>query len=100
MARQSLNKLLEPKRNELSELKRLCSDTKKQIDEAVEQGNNALLTLQDEYEELAEKKRELLRSIEKLEDQFEHLSKKVKYAENTYGGYLETIKGVKNERDV
>lgn len=100
MAKQNLNKLLEPKRNELSELKRLCSDTRKQIDDAVEQGNNALLTLQDEFEELAEKKRELLRNIEKLEDQFEHLSKKVKYAENTYGGYLETIKEEKSERDV
>lgn len=100
MAKQKLSDLLEPKKNELSGLQRLLKDTQKQIDDAVEQGNNALLDLQDEFEELAEKKRELLREIEKLEEQFEHLTKKVKYAENTYGGYLEAIKEKKNERDV
>lgn len=97
MKSQKLNNLLEPKKNELSELQRLLKDTRREIDGAVEQGNNALLDLQEEFEELAEKKRELLRNIEKLEDDYKKLSSKIKYAENTYGKYLSAIKGGKGE---
>lgn len=93
-----LNNLLAPKRNELSELQKLCRETQKQIDDAVEQGNDTLLSLQDEYEELAEKKRELLRDIEKLEDRLKNIRTKIGYAENTYGKYLDAIReGKKNE---
>lgn len=99
MAKQNLNKLLKPKKNELSELQRLCKDTKKQIDDAVEQGNNALLSLQDEYNEIAEKKRQLLRDVESLEGKLEGLKKKINYAENTYGKYLEVIKGGEDKNE-
>ena len=92
MRNQKLNSLLEPKESELAELKRLLSATQNQIDDAVEQGNNALLSLNDEYKELAEKKRGLLREIEKLEDRLGELRDKLNYAENTYGRYLEEIK--------
>ena len=96
-----LKNLLAPKRNELSELQKLCRETKKQIDDAVEQGNDTLLTLQDEFEELAEKKRELLRDIEKLEERAEKLKTKIGYVENTYGKYLDAIReGKKNEVQV
>ena len=54
MKSQKLNSLLEPKKNELAELQRLLKATQNQIDDAVEQGNNALLSLSDEFEELAE----------------------------------------------
>jgi predicted nuclease with TOPRIM domain len=84
--------LLEPKKDELAELKKLLKATSSQIDDAVEQGNNALLSLNDEYKELAEKKRGLLREIEKLEDRLGELRDKLNYAENTYGRYLEEIK--------
>lgn len=96
-----LKSLLAPKRNELSELQKLYRETKKQIDDAVEQGNDTLLTLQDEFEELAEKKRELLRDIEKLEERAEKLKTKIGYVENTYGKYLDAIReGKKNEVQV
>ena len=95
MKSQKLNSLLEPKRNELSELQRLCRDTKKQIDDAVEQGNDALLSLQDEFEELAAKKRDLLRQIEGLESELAAIKDKLDYAENTYSKYLSTIKSYK-----
>jgi predicted nucleic acid-binding Zn-ribbon protein len=85
----------------LSELQRLCKETQKQIDDAVEQGNDTLLTLQQEFEELAKKKRELLRDIEKLEDRLERVRSKVSYTENTYGEYLKAIKeGKRNEPEV
>jgi len=101
MEKKNLKSLLQPKRNELSELQRLCRETQKQIDDAVEQGNDTLLTLQDEFEELAKKKRELLRDIEKLEDRWERLRKKVSYTENTYGEYLNAIReGKRNEPKV
>lgn len=101
MEKKKLKNLLAPKRNELSELQKLCRETKKQIDDAVEQGNDTLLSLQDEYEELAEKKRELLRDIEKLEDRLENIRTKIGYAENTYGKYLDAIReGKKNEPKV
>lgn len=92
MRSQKLNSLLEPKKNELAELQRLLSATKTQIDDAVEQGNNALLSLSDEFEELAEKKRQLLRDIDELEERYSKLKDKLNYAENTYGKYLATIK--------
>lgn len=92
-----LNNLLQPRRNELDELQKLCRETKKQIDDAVEQGNDTLLSLQDEYEELAAKKRDLLRDIEKLEDRLDNIKSKIGYAENTYGKYLETIRERKTD---
>ena len=97
MARQKLNSLLEPK-EELSELNKLLKSTQKQIDDAVEQGNDALLALSDEFEELAEKKRKLLRDMEELEEQYNKLKDKMKYAENTYGKYLATIKENESEK--
>lgn len=92
MRSQKLNSLLEPKKNELAELQRLLKATKNQIDDAVEQGNNALLSLSDEYEELAEKKRNLLREVEDLETRLGEIKDKLNYAENTYGKYLKAIK--------
>lgn len=97
MKSQKLNSLLDPKKNELAELQKLLKATQNQIDDAVEQGNNALLSLSDEFEELAEKKRQLLRDIESLEDRLEKMKDKLNYAENTYGKYLATIKSYKEE---
>lgn len=97
MGKQNLRNLLEPKKSELSELQRLCRDTQKQIDDAVEQGNDALLSLQDEYEKIAERKRQLLRDIEGLETELERLKKKVSVAENTYGNYLAEIRKGRDE---
>lgn len=98
MKSQRLNSLLEPKKNELAELQRLLRTTQSQIDDAVEQGNNALLSLSDEFEELAEKKRQLLRDIDDLQERYEKLKDKLNYAENTYGKYLATIKENENEK--
>lgn len=98
MKSQKLNSLLEPKKNELAELQRLLRTTQSQIDNAVEQGNNALLSLNDEFEELAEKKRQLLRDIEGLEERLKNMKDKLNYAENTYGKYLATIKENENEK--
>lgn len=98
MKSQKLNNLLDPKKNELAELQRLLKATQNQIDNAVEQGNNALLSLSDEFEELAEKKRQLLRDIDDLEERYEKLKNKLNYAENTYGKYLATIKENENEK--
>lgn len=96
-----LQNLLQPQRNEYAELKKLCRETQKQIDDAVEQGNEALLDLQNDFEKLAEKKRELLRDIEALNEKYTKLEKKVGYVENTYGKYLKEIKeGIKNEPEV
>ena len=98
MKSQRLNSLLEPKKNELAELQRLLKTTQSQIDNAVEQGNNALLSLSDEFEELAEKKRQLLRDIDELEGRYNKLKDKLNYAENTYGKYLATIKENESEK--
>ena len=98
MKSQKLNSLLEPKKNELAELQRLLKATQNQIDDAVEQGNNALLSLSDEFEELAEKKRGLLREVEDLEDRLKKIKDKLNYAENTYGKYLEAIKEKESEK--
>lgn len=98
MKNQSLNSLLKPKKDELASLQKLLKTTRSQIDDAVEQGNNALLSLSDEYEELAEKKRSLLREVEKLEGELKELKEKLSYTENTYGKYLEAIRdGVEKE---
>lgn len=97
MKSQKLNSLLEPKKNELAELQRLLKATQSQIDNAVEQGNDALLSLSEEFEELAEKKRQLLRDIDDLEDRYNKLKDKLNYAENTYGKYLATIKENKED---
>lgn len=98
MRNQKLNSLLEPKKNELAELQSLLKATKNQIDNAVEQGNNALLSLSDEYEELAEKKRNLLREVEDLETRLGEIKDKLNYAENTYGKYLKAIKENESEK--
>lgn len=92
MKNQKLNSLLGPKKNELAELQRLLRTTRDQIDSAVEQGNDALLSLSDEYEELAEKKRNLLREVEDLEGRLREIKDKLNYAENTYSKYLKAIK--------
>lgn len=98
-SQKQLSKLLEPKRNELAELQSLLKSTQNQIDKAVEQGNDALLSLSDEFEELAEKKRQLLREMEELKARLDNMKKKLNYAEDTYGKYLEAIKGGKHNEE-
>lgn len=73
-------------------MRQLLRTTQKQIDDSVEQGNNALLDLQQEYDELAERKRQLLREIEQLEEKRDNLLGKTKVAEGIYGEYLKTIR--------
>ena len=92
MRNQKLNSLLEPKKNELAELQKLLKSTQNQIDSAVEQGNDALLSLKEDFDRLAEKKRDLLREVEELETKLTNIRDKLNYAENTYGKYLEAIK--------
>lgn len=87
----SLNELTKG-RKELSTLRQLLRTTQKQIDDSVEQGNNALLDLQREYDELAERKRELLREIERLTNKRDEIKLKMNAAENTYGQYLDAIR--------
>lgn len=79
-------------RKELSTLRQLLRTTQKQIDDSVEQGNIALLDLQREYDELAERKRELLREIERLTNKRDEIKLKMNVAENTYGQYLDAIR--------
>ena len=79
-------------RKELSTLRQLLRTTQKQIEDSVEQGNNALLDLQREYDELAERKRELLREIERLTNKRDEIKLKMNAAENTYGQYLDAIR--------
>lgn len=85
-------------RKELSTLRQLLRDTRKQIDDSVEQGNTALLDLQQEYDELAERKRELLREIERLETKRDELKSKMSAAENIYGEYLDAIRTGKGKQ--
>lgn len=73
-------------------MRQLLRDTRKQIDDSVEQGNTALLDLQQEYDELAERKRELLREIERLTNKRDEIKLKMNAAENTYGQYLDAIR--------
>ena len=98
MRSQKLNNLLEPKKKELAGLQKLLKATQNQIDNAVEQGNSALLSLSDEFEELAEKKRNLLREVEDLETRLGEIKDKLNYAENTYGKYLKAIKENESEK--
>lgn len=90
----NLSSLLEPAddRTELVDLKSLLKKTQDQLSSAVEQGNQALLDLQDEYNELAEKKRKLLLEIDELTAKKERLESKTEMAENLYGKYIEAIK--------
>lgn len=92
----TLNTLLDEKK-ELAETRKLCRETQRQLDEATEQGNNALLDLQAEFEELAERKRELMRDIDELETKYEKLRSKMSAAENLYGDYLSAIKKGRNQ---
>lgn len=85
-------------RKELSTLRQLLRNTRKQIDESVEQGNNALLDLQRDYDELAERKRELLREIERLENKRDEIKSKMNAAENIYGQYLDAIRAGKGNQ--
>lgn len=98
--RNNLNRLLDPAddRTELADLKSILKNTQDQLSSVVEQGNQALLDLQDEYEELAEKKRKLLLEIDELTAKKERLANKTEMAENLYGKYIEAIrKGKENE---
>lgn len=85
------------KEEELGDLRSLLAKTRKEIDDASEQGNEALFNLQLEYEELAEKKRDLLREIEKLEEKRDNIKNKLSAAENLYGQYLEEIRAKKGK---
>lgn len=79
-------------------MRQLLRATRKQIDDSVEQGNNALLDLQQEYDELAERKRELLREIEQLTNKRDEIKSKMSAAENIYGQYLEAIRAGKGKQ--
>ncbi len=79
-------------------MRQLLRNTRKQIDESVEQGNNALLDLQRDYDELAERKRELLREIERLENKRDEIKSKMNAAENIYGQYLDAIRSGKGKQ--
>lgn len=79
-------------------MRQLLRATQKQIDDSVEQGNNALLDLQREYDELAERKRELLREIEQLTNKRDEIKSKMSAAENIYGQYLEAIRAGKGKQ--
>ena len=79
-------------------MRQLLRATQKQIDDSVEQGNNALLDLQQEYDELAERKRELLREIEQLTNKRDEIKSKRSAAENIYGQYLEAIRAGKGKQ--
>ena len=85
------------KEEELGDLRSLLAKTRKEIDVASEQGNEALLNLHLEYEELAEKKRDLLREIEQLELKRDNIKNKIRAAENLYGQYLEEIRAKKGK---
>lgn len=79
-------------------MRQLLRTTQKQIDDSVEQGNNALLDLQREYDELAERKRELLREIEQLTNKRDEIKSKMSAAENIYGQYLDAIRAWKGKQ--
>jgi uncharacterized coiled-coil DUF342 family protein len=91
MVKSSLDNLIGEK-EELRNLRQLLKTTKKQIDEATETGNQSLLEMQLEYDELAAKKRDLLREIEQLERKRDELKGKTEAAETLYGKYLTEIK--------
>lgn len=86
------------KQNKLNSLLDKGSGDLERLENAIKQGNEALLDLQYQYEMLAEKKRKLLREIDSLLDKKEKYENKIEAAENIYGKYLETIKkGIDNE---
>ena len=85
-------------RKELSTLRQLLRDTKKQIEGSVEQGNNALLDLQTEYDELVERRNDLLREIETLTNRRDEIKSKMNAAENIYGQYLDAIRAGKGKQ--
>lgn len=91
MTKSSLDHLV-GENKELSSLRQLLKDTKKQIDDATETGNQSLLELQLQYDELAEKYRSLLREVERLERRCDELKGKTEAAETLYGKYLKQIK--------
>ena len=79
-------------------MRQLLRDTKKQIDDSVEQGNNALLDLQTEYDELVERRNDLLREIEMLTNRRNEIESKMDAAENIYGQYLDAIRAGKGKQ--
>lgn len=80
------------KLNSLLDNDKSGDDSLEQLKKAIEQGNEALLDLQYEYEMLAEKKRKLLREIDELIGKKERYKNKMEAAENLYGKYLAAIK--------
>lgn len=80
------------KLNSLLDNDKSSDDSLDQLKKAIEQGNEALLDLQYEYELLIEKKRRLLREIDSLISKKERYENKMEAAENLYGKYLEAIK--------
>ena len=80
------------KLNSLLDNDKSSDDSLDQLKKAIEQGNEALLDLQYEYELLIEKKRRLLREIDSLISKKERYKNKMEAAENLYGKYLEAIK--------
>jgi len=86
------------KLNSLLDNDKSSDDSLDQLKKAIEQGNEALLDLQYEYELLADKKRRILREIDELISKKRRYENKMEAAENIYGKYLETIKkGLDNE---
>ena len=79
-------------------MRQLLRDTKKQIEGSVEQGNNALLDLQTEYDELVERRNDLLREIETLTNRRDEIKSKMNAAENIYGQYLDAIRAGKGKQ--
>ena len=85
------------KQNKLDSLLDKSNDELQQLKNAIEQGNEALLDLQYQYELLAEKKRKLLREIDDLLGKKEKYENKIEAAENIYGKYLDAIKKGKDD---
>lgn len=80
------------KQDKLSSLLDKNNDELKQLENAIKQGNEALLDLQYQYELLADKKRRLLREIDDLLGKKENYENKIEAAESLYGKYLSAIK--------
>lgn len=80
------------KQDKLSSLLDKNNDELKQLEDAIKQGNEALLDLQYQYELLADKKRRLLREIDDLLGKKENYENKIEAAESLYGKYLSAIK--------
>ena len=80
------------KQNKLNSLLDKSNNELKQLEDAIKQGNEALLDLQYQYELLADKKRRLLREIDDLLGKKENYENKIEAAESLYGEYLSEIK--------